>query len=257
MPVPLAVPLAVIAIRPEPGLSATLADGRALWLAIHGFALFEGEPVDWVPPDATAYTALLAGSAALFRLGGPGLVALRALPVHAVGETTAEAARAAGFAVAGIGEGGLDVLVGQLAPGQYLRLAGQAHMPLQPAPGVAIDTRVVYRMAARPFPPALTHLLSAPALVLLHSGEAARHFAAQCDEHGIDRARIALACLAPRIAKAAGAGWSVVTTALQRSDSALLALAGQMCQTEPGRPISNQGQSRESTLDDKSCKGST
>ena len=249
--------MAVIAIRPEPGLSATLADGRALGLAIHGFALFEGEPVDWVPPDPTAYTALLAGSAALFRLGGPGLAALRALPVHAVGETTAEAARAAGFALAGNGKGGLDALASQLGPGHYLRLAGEAHVPLHPAPGVSIETRVVYRMAARPFPPALTHLLSTPALVLLHSGEAARHFAGQCAAHGIDRARIALACLAPRIAEAVGTGWAALASAPQRTDRALLALAEQMCQTEPGRPISNQGQSRESTLNDKSCKGST
>ena len=229
-------PLPVIAIRPQPGLSATLAQGRAMRLAMHGFALFEGEPVEWVPPDPADYAGLLAGSAALFRLGGSGLATLRPLAVNAVGEATAEAARAAGFTVAGTGEGGLDVLVGQLAPGHYLRLAGEAHVALHPASGVTIDTRVVYRMAARPFLPALARLLAAPALVLLHSGEAAHHFADQCDANGIDRVKIALACLAPRIAEAAGTGWSAVATAPQRNDSALLALAGQMCETGLGRP---------------------
>ena len=228
-------PLPVIAIRPEPGLSATLAQARAMGLAIHGCALFAGEPVAWTPPDPKPYTALLAGSAALFRLGGPGLEALRTLPVHAVGEATAEAARATGFAVATTGEGGLDALAGQLPPGHYLRLAGEAHVPLNPAPGVTIDTRVVYRMAARPFPPDLLRLLAAPALVLLHSGEAARHFAGECDRNCIDRSTITLACLAPRIAEAAGQSWSTVAIAPQRTDSALLALARQMCETDRGR----------------------
>lgn len=232
-------PLPVIAIRPEPGLSATLAQGRAIGLAMHGFALFEGEPVEWVPPDPADYAGLLAGSAALFRLGGSGLATLRPLTVNAVGQTTAEAARAAGFTVAATGEAGLDVLVGQLAPGHYLRLAGEAHVVLHPAPGVTIDTRVVYRMAALPFPPALLNLLAAAALVLLHSGEAAHHFADQCDANGIDRVKIGLACLAPRIAEAAGTGWSGVTIAPQRSNSALLALARQMCETGTGRPPSS------------------
>ena len=232
-------PLPVIAIRPEPGLSATLAQGRAMGLAMHGFALFEGEPVEWVPPDPADYAGLLAGSAALFRLGGQGLDPLRALPVHAVGQTTAQAARAAGFALAGTGDSGLDALVGQLVPGHYLRLAGEAHVVLQPASGVTIETRVVYRMAALPFPSALLNLLAAPALVLLHSGQAVRHFAGQCDANGIERCNVALACLAPRIAQAAGQGWSGVAFAPRRSDSALLALARQMCETGAGRPPSS------------------
>ena len=45
-------------------------------------------------------------SANAIRHGGAGLERLRSLPVHAVGEATAAAAREAGFAVAGIGEGG-------------------------------------------------------------------------------------------------------------------------------------------------------
>lgn len=228
------VPLPVIAIRPEPGLSATLAQARALGLNIHGFALFEGAPVDWTAPAPDAYAGLLAGSAALFRLGGDGVAMCLALPVHAVGRATAEAAQAAGFAVAGIGEGGLDTVVSTLPPGHYLRLAGEAHVPLHPQPGVSIDTRVVYRMAALPIPHELASLLTAPTLVLLHSGEAARHFAEQCDAIGIDRARIALACLAPRMAEAAGSGWRMIGLAPERTDRALLALARQMCQTGLG-----------------------
>ena len=231
--------LPVIAIRPEPGLTATLALARAMRLAIHGCALFEGAPFDWTPPAPGAYAGLLAASAALFRLAGPGLDGLRALPVHAVGQATAAVARAAGFAVTGVGEGGLETVVGTLPPGHYLRLAGEAHVPLTPAPDVTIDTQVVYRMAALPIPPGLAQILAAPALVLLHSGEAARHFAAKCDARGLDRATIALACLAPRIAGVVGPGWAAVGIAPRRTDRALLALAGQMCQTGVGRPASS------------------
>lgn len=223
--------LPVIVVRPEPGLAATLGAARANGLDVHGFALFEPEPAAWQAPDPAPYAALLAGSGTVFREGGAQLAPLRALPVLAVGEATAEAARAAGFTVSATGQGGLQALVGDLPPGRYLRLCGEARVALDPPAGVTIDPLVTYRIAARAFPPELATLLRAPALVLLHSGEAARHFAGQCAAHGIDRARLMLACLAPRIAAAAGKGWARVESARDPSDSALLELARQMCQT--------------------------
>lgn len=226
--------LPVIAIRPQPGLSATVDEGRALGLDIRGFALFAGEPVAWQLPATDDYAGLLVGSAALFRLGGQALERLRSLPVHAVGAATAAVAGEAGFDVRETGEGGLDAIVAHLQPGRYLRLAGEAHVPLHPAPGVTIDTRVVYRMAALAMPPALVALLAGPALVLLHSGEAARHFVAQCDSNAIDHGNVALAALAPRIAEAAGSGWAEVRVAPDRTDRALLALAQQMCESGAG-----------------------
>lgn len=223
--------LPVIVIRPEPGLAATLAAAHSAGLDAHGFPLFEAEPAAWQAPAPSSYAGLLAGSGMVFRHGGAGLDGLAALPVHAVGEATAIAARTAGFSVAETGSGGLQVLVSTLASGRYLRLAGEAHVALDPPAGVQIDTLVTYRVASRPFPPALVSLLGAPAVVLLHSGEAARHFAAQCEAHVIARRHLSLACLAPRIAEAAGSGWARVEYAADPSDSALLELAVQMCQT--------------------------
>lgn len=223
--------LPVIALRPEPGLFATVACGRELGLDVRGFALFAGEAVAWVTPDPSGYAGLLAGSAALFRFGGAQLQACRSLPVHAVGASTARAAQSMGFTVAAIGQGGLDVLVRHLPPGRYLRLAGENHVALVPPPGVTIDTRVVYRMAALPMPAELCTLLGGPALVLLHSAEAARHFAAECARNAIARGHLGLATLAPRIANAAGPGWAQVRTAPEPNDRALLALARQMCES--------------------------
>ena len=74
------------------------------------------------------------------------------------------------------------------------------------------------------------HKGARPSIVLLHSAEAARHFAAEMDRLGIPRARIHLAALGPRIAAAGGPGWAQLSTAPRPTDVALLALCRQLCQ---------------------------
>ncbi len=220
----------VIVIRPEPGNAATVAAARMLGLDAQPFPLFDMAPAQWTAPDPAPYRALLVGSANVFRLGGEGLARLRGLPVHAVGATTAEAGRAANFSVASIGEGGLQPMVSALPPGRYLRLAGEKRVPLAMPVGVEVDDVVVYAAAGLPMPPALTRMLAKPAVVLLHSGEAAAHFAAESDRIGVARGQIALACLASRIGSMAGLGWQHIEIAETRTDQAVLALAVQMCE---------------------------
>ncbi len=221
--------LPVIVIRPEPGNAATVSAARGLGLDARAFPLFDMAPAPWTTPDPAPYRALLAGSANVFRLGGDGLAGLASLPVQAVGAVTAEAARAAGFTVERIGEGGLQPMVSALPPGRYLRLAGEKRVPLAMPEGVEIDDIVVYAAAGLPMPAALAELLLNPALVLLHSGEAAAHFAAESARLGVCREAISLACLAPRIGLMAGEGWQHIEIAQTRSDQAVLALALQMC----------------------------
>lgn len=222
--------LPVVVIRPEPGNAATVAAARALGLDARAYPLFDMAPAPWTVPDPAPYRALLAGSANVFRLGGAGLARLKHLPVHAVGAVTAEAARAAGFAVEAIGEGGLQPMASALAPGRYLRLAGEKRVPLALPEGVEVDDVVVYAAAGLPMPAALVRTLAEPAIILLHSGEAAAHFTAESARVGVARARIALACLAPRIGLMAGLGWQHIEIAETRSDQAVLALAVQMCE---------------------------
>ena len=109
------VPLVVI--RPEPGCSNTVAAARAAGITCHGFPLFEVAARSWEGLAPQGFDALLIGSANALRHGGPGLAALRALPVLAVGETTAAEARAAGFSVAQTGAGGLQSLLDNLPAG--------------------------------------------------------------------------------------------------------------------------------------------
>jgi len=229
------LPLAIV--RPEPGCSATLAQARALGLAAQAWPLFAVAPVAWEAPDPAGFDLLLVGSANVFRHGGISLAGLRDLPVHAVGEATAEAARAAGFAVAATGAGGLQPVLDALPAGtRALRLAGAERIVLTPPPGVVLAERTVYAARPLPMPAGLAALLARPAVIALHSAEAARHLAAEVERLGLPRAIHALATIGPRVSVAAGAGWRTVLSADSPTESALLAKSRDLCQTA-GNPI--------------------
>lgn len=224
--------LPVLVLRPEPGAAATLAAARAMGLAAQAFPLFEVRAVSWDPVPREDVDALLLGSANALRHGGAALAAFRGLPAYAVGDTTAVAARAAGLEVVATGRGGLQAMLDTLAPGhrRLLRLAGRERVELAVPRGVEVVTREVYASEPLPFPAGLAALLARPAVALLHSGEAAAHFAQGCDHAGIDRSRVRLATIGPRVAARAGTGWADLRSAPAPDDAALLALASRMCQ---------------------------
>lgn len=222
------IPLVVI--RPEPGCAQTVAAARALGLEARACPLFEVRALDWSPPNE-ALDGILAGSANAFRHGGPQFTKLTALPVHAVGEATAQAARAAGFAVATVGERGLQSLLDGLSgPLRLLRLAGAERVELTPPPGIELLEQTVYAVTPLPLNPSFARRLGGGAIVLLHSASQARHFTTECDRLGVPRGAISLAAIGPRVAQVAGAGWARIDAAAQPSDAALLALARTLCQ---------------------------
>lgn len=229
--------LPVLVLRPEPGCTATVAALHAMGLEVIAAPLFAIAPVCWDVPDLAQFDAVLIGSANALRHGGEALRALQGMPTYAVGTTTAAAARAAGLAVVATGEGGLQVLLEYLDPGHrhLLRLAGRERIALEPQPGVTVTDVVVYASDTLPLSPAAVEALRHPAVVLLHSGEAARHFAAQCDLLAIDRRHLRIAAIGARVAAACGPGWEAVRAAPRPDEQALLALALDMCQTLPGR----------------------
>lgn len=221
----------IVVLRPEPGLSETLTLARTKGLNAIAAPLFEIEPVAWRAPDPQDYDGILAGSANVFRHGGAQLASLIKLPAHAVGERTARAATEAGFTLASVGTGGLQQVLDALSPAlRLIRLAGEQHMPLQVPDGSTMTELIVYRARLEPLSEIAVEALRSDAVVLLHSGEAATRFAGECDRLGIDRSRISLAALAPRIAEAAGEDWRAISVAPQPTDAALLAMADDMCQ---------------------------
>ena len=233
----------ILALRPEPGLSATLAKASALGLPITGHALSEIRAVAWDCPDPATIDGLLIGSANAFLHGGPHLARLTAKPVFAVGEATAVAARAAGFTVARVGSGGLQgVLDTIIGPAHLLRIAGEERIVLTPPRGVTFNEVTVYRSQPLPLDPVARLLAAGEALVLLHSAAAARHFAAECERLGLARGTIALAALGPRIADAAGSGWRAVHCAAQPDEAALLEMVFDLCQNSRSIPVSPPAQ---------------
>ncbi len=226
----------VIIIRPQPGASATLAAARAMNLNAHVFPMFQVHPMPWDMPDAESFDALLLGSANAVRHGGAALSTYAGKPTYAVGEITAQTARDAGLDVIQTGTGGLQDVLGTLTPDhrRLLRLAGKQRVELTAPNGVSITECEVYSSDPLPMPGELTKILARPALVMLHSAEAARHFAASCETRGIDRSMVMLACIGPRVADAAGNGWQDVRAAAESSEKALLALAREMCKETRG-----------------------
>ena len=222
----------MIAIRPEPGLSKTIAAGAARALPIIGEPLFKVIPCGWTLPDVDGFDALLVGSANAFRHGGEKLEALTHLPVLAVGQATADAARAAGFETAATGSGGLQAVLDDLGVeySSLLRLSGEEHVPLSPPDGISITDRIVYKVGTVDMPDRLADQLAEGAVVLLHSAAAAAHFANECNRLGVMREAISLCALGPRILEPVGESWQAARAAANPTEDDLLALAIGMCQ---------------------------
>jgi uroporphyrinogen-III synthase len=205
----------LLVLRPEPGASATVSRARALGLDAAAVPLFAVEPVAWTVPDGE-FDALLLTSANAIRYGGAKLAALRALPVHAVGEATATSAREGGFTVASVGEVGVDELLAQIDPDlRLLHLCGEDRREPSNA-RQAITAVAVYRSV-----PLNPRLDADGAVALVHSPRAAQRLA----ELVGDRSTILLAAISQAAADAAGVGWAAVEVAECPTDEALLALA--------------------------------
>jgi uroporphyrinogen-III synthase len=228
----------LIIVRPEPGATATMLAARSLGLDAHAHPIFAVRPIPWRPVAREEIDAVVLGSANAIRHAGDALDELRGLPAYCVGPATAAAAQAAGLAVVRVGTGGLQSVLDALEPahGRLLRLAGISRVPLTLPARVTMETREVYASIPMPIGKRLDKALQRPAVVLLHSGDAGEHFAAICHETGIDRSRIALALIGPRVLQHAKEGWAAVRTAQVPSDAALLALAREMCQDARGAP---------------------
>jgi uroporphyrinogen-III synthase len=215
----------VAVLRPEPGASATVA--RALELGLPAFALplFEVRPVSWAAPHPSDYDALLLTSANAVRLAGEGLGRYRSLPVHAVGEATAEAARNAGLEVQATGESGIDALLEQLPDGlRLLHLRGEDYRP-PGKPRQPITACTVYRSDSVAVASAQIQRLSG-SVALVHSPRAGARLA----ELVPARASITIAAISEAAVRACGQGWRKVAAAQKPHDSALLSLAQRLCQ---------------------------
>lgn len=209
-------------LRPQPGAAETVERAKAVGLDAVAMSLFATEPVDWTPPNAANFDGLLLTSANAVRKAGSALGDYRSLKVHAVGESTASAARDAGFTVADSGNGGVDQLVAMI-PGdvRLLHLCGADRWAFEDK---RITPVVVYRSRALPTAEGLALIEGQVAVV--HSPRAAARLAKLVG----DRSTIRIAAISEAAAQAAGNGWECVEAAGEPNDSQLLALAARLCQ---------------------------
>ncbi len=209
----------LLILRPEPGASETADRARAMGLApvvapLFAIAGLPGPPVDPAPFDAVLLTS--ANGARHAPAGAAGL------PCFAVGESTAAAARAAGFVAVRTGPGDGAAAAAMMAAAgvkRALHLCGREHKAIE-IPGISIERRSVYRAEALPH-----ETFEGPAVALVHSARAGSRFA----ELAGARSAIRVAAISAAAAAAAGEGWAAKAVAAAPRDQALLELAAKLC----------------------------
>lgn len=206
----------LLVTRPEPE-----AERTAQILRTHGHEVLLAPLLRMQPLDAAAlsggpWAGLLVTSANAIRaLPADRQHALRALPLLAVGDRTAGAARIAGFADVRSAQGNATDLV-QLAASTFrgvsarvLYLAGEQRavdlMAALAAHGIAVETAVVYRMAAvEHLPDEVAKALAAHRIdgVLHYSARSAKAYLAAAAGGGVREAALAPShyCLSAEIA---------------------------------------------------------
>lgn len=225
----------ILILRPQPGAGETAARARAFGLHAAVTPLFRILALGWNPLDSAAFDAIFFTSANAPQQGGEALQRLVHLPCYAVGESTAAAAREAGFRDVRIGPSdGAALLEIMVADGVRcaLHVCGRDHIPLH-HPQLRIERQLVY--AAEPaeeLPPEAQAALKNGFLPLLHSPRAAERFAMLVDRAGLRREDIVLAAISEAASSAAGSGWKEKAAAASPRDEALLELAQKLCKVD-------------------------
>ena len=213
-------------LRPEPSASATVREAQALGLDAVAMPLFALEPVAWNVPSLDRFDGLLLTSANAVRCGGEALGRLARLPVHAVGEATAGAARNAGFEIASVGDSGVEGLLASIAPElRLLHLCGEQRIAVDAKQ--AITEAPVYRATELAAPARLRDIEGQ--VVAIHSPRAGARLAALAGEEGVDRGSVRIAAISPAAASAVGDGWELREAADRPDSTTLLALAARLC----------------------------
>ncbi|MBC9034632.1 uroporphyrinogen-III synthase [Sphingomonas sp. JC676] len=211
---------AIAVLRPEPGNRVTTAAIEARGRRAIRLPLFEARAVAWEVPDPERFDALLLTSANAVRHAGAGLTQLRELPVHAVGDVTAEAARRAGFAVASIGESGAEALVARaeaMGVQRALHLAGRERT--LEIGGIIAEVVTIYVSEALPITADMAARL-AGSVALIQSARAGARLAEIVAL--AQRKDIILVATSERAAAAAGAGWERVLVPPEFRGTALI-----------------------------------
>ena len=217
--------------RAEPGASATAARLRALDYEplVAPLLGIRPLPAPELPREgvgALAFTSRNGVAAA----SGILPEAWRALPVFAVGEATACAAREAGFRRVRSADGDMRALETLISAhraeidGPVLHLGAREPAGVLRATGVPVVAVAVYEAVELGTPPAVTAGWSELDAALVHSPRAARAFATATA--ALDRSRLIVACISPAAAASLRSLFADVRIAEAPNEAALLARLG-------------------------------
>lgn len=229
----------VLVTRPEPAAERTaaalIARGHEVWKV----PLMRVEPVAADLSGHWGAVIVTSANAPAAIADNPAREALRKLPLFAVGERSAQAARAAGFADVTSAGGDVRDLVQLLrerqadASAPLLYLAGEERaadlVGELAARGIATEMRVVYRAVAAPFPDELIAALEAGDVqaVLHFSRRSAENFLAGARTAGVAEQALAVRhyCLSAQVAgPLIAAGAQRVVVAPRPDEAALVEL---------------------------------
>jgi len=219
----------LVLLRPQPGNDATAALARVRGMAVVQIPLFEIEPVTPTRPEGPFDTLLLT-SANGVRHGAELLAYFADLPLFAVGETTAHAARTLGHPTVMVGGGDAkNTLPLIVAAGHrsVLHIGGAETRPFD-ALGLILERQIVYRSVeraaetVRPLLDSLDH-----AVLAVHSPRAGQRLAALVEP--ARRAHLHVVAISPAALESCGTGWASRTSADRPDDTALLTSAETLC----------------------------
>ncbi len=221
--------LPLLVLRPEPGASATARRAEERGLHPIRYPLFEVHATAWEAPDPEGFDAMLLTSANTLRCAGPQLDLYRHLPVFAVGEATADAAKARGFGIAAVGHSGaqaISEIIAARGHGRVFHPGGRDRREFNPGP-LSIIRCCVYESQEAGSAEGLAAIMPEEGVALIHSPRGAVRLAKLVPMR--ERPRLHLAAVSPAVLEAAGAGWASGDASPVPKDEALLVLAAALC----------------------------
>jgi len=231
----------VVVTRPSEDAERTAATLRARGHEALVTPLLKVEPVEAELRSGCSGVIITSANAAHALAMHPARKRLAKLPLFAVGQRSAEAARQAGFSEVTSADGDVRDLVrllasrgaGQKAPLLYLAGRDRARDLIGElaAQGIAAELVVVYRAVPLPFPPALTAALKDGTVdaVLHYSTRSAESYIAGAAQAGVARQALAVRhiCLSDQAAAPlSAAGAADVVVAARPDEAALLERIG-------------------------------
>lgn len=217
----------VLVTRPEPAATATAARLARLGHEAIVAPLLTVRALEWEWPEMPV-EALAVTSANAFA----GLRALPELPLFAVGDATAAAARRHGVRDVRAPGGDVAALWAAVRAAGFARalhLAGRERTAAAVPGGLTVEVRAVYAAdLAEALPDDMAAALRAAAVdwTLLYSARTAGGFARLVDAAGIARAALSIAAISSAALAAAGRGWRAAVAAATPDEAGLFAAAG-------------------------------